>query len=116
MIAPLLWLLLAALGITPGQQVHVWDGRPPVVVIRPSEPRAGTPLSVTVAALPARARNVEIVLDGEMFPARREGRGLFRAQPAAPEAPGPATVSVRFSVGDRRFEAPGGVVVVAPPE
>ena len=68
MIGPLLWLLLAAAGVLQ-PPVVTWDGKAPVVISRPAQPKAGEPIAVAVGRLPAGARRVEVAADGLSAPA-----------------------------------------------
>ena len=58
MTAPLVWLLLSALAvIAPPAPTGpaAWQGAPPVVVARPSQPVSGHEMKVLVALLPKSA-------------------------------------------------------------
>ena len=112
MISPLLWLLLAALGLTaPPTQLQEWDGRAPVFVTAPSQPRSDRPLAISVGSLPARADNVVVMVDGVRVRAVSDGNGLYRAVVASPD-PGVISLAVRFSLGGKRYQSPGPGVLV----
>jgi hypothetical protein len=112
MIGPLLWLLLAAAGVLQ-PPVVTWDGKAPVVISRPAQPKAGEPIAVAVGRLPAGARRVEVAADGLSAPARPVGNGLRRATLFATKA-GPLSIVVRFTLRGVRYESPGAVILVAP--
>ena len=116
MITPLLWLLLAALGLQTSPEFAAWEGKPVLVVTRPASPTPGQQLRLTAAAMPRGARQVVFVIEDRQIPARRAGERLYRATASAPQAPGPSTLTIRFTVGKVRYEAPGAVVVVAAPD
>ena len=116
MITPLLWLLLATVGLQASPDFATWEGRPVLVVTRPASPTPGQQLRLTAAAMPLGARQVVFVLEGRQIPARPAGNRLYRATTLAPQAPGPSTLTIRFTVGTVRYEAPGAVVVVAAPD
>ena len=115
MTAPLVWLLLSALAVIspPPAGPTPWQGRPPVVVTRPSQPASGQKITVVVGQLPAAARNVVVVADVQRSPAKRVTSQFHRATLAAP-APGPLSVSIRFTVRGHRYSAQGGVLFIVP--
>jgi hypothetical protein len=112
MIAPLLWLLLAALTVSQPQVVP-WDGSAPVVVVRPAQPKAGKPITIGVAHLPRGAAAVDVVAEDLTASARRVGNGVRRATLFAAKA-GPLSIAIRFTLRGVRYEAPGAVILVAP--
>jgi hypothetical protein len=114
-IAPLLWLLLSSLGLMQPttQGVKSWDGKPPIVITRPSEPTAGDIVTVVVAKLPKAASAVAVVAATDRYPARPAGR-LWQTSFQPKTEGGPLNLSVRFTVGKRHYSAPGGVVFVKP--
>lgn len=114
MISPLLWLLLAALGLTaPPAQLQEWNGKPPVFITAPSQPRSDRPMAISVGSLPARAGNVVVMVDGVRVRTVSDGNGLYRAVVARPD-PGVISVAVRFSLGGTRYQSAGpGVLVTA---
>ena len=117
MIAPLLWLMLSALGLLhpaePG--VRTWQGAPPVVVTTPTTPTAGDTFTVAIGALPHRAHTVEVEAATIRYAAHRS-KGLWVASFQPQTQGGPLELTVLFSVGDRRYRAPGGVVLVGAQE
>jgi hypothetical protein len=112
--APLVWLLLSALAViappTPTGPT-AWQGAPPVVVARPSQPVTGHRVAVLVAQLPAAARAVQVVAAPQRIPARPVKPGIRRAVLIAP-APGPLTLNVEFTLRGRRYQVSGGVIFV----
>jgi len=114
-IAPLLWLLLSSLGLmqptAPG--VKSWDGKPPIVITRPTEPIAGDIITAVVAKVPRKSLSVAVVAATETYPARRAG-GLWQTSFQPKTEGGPLNLSVRFTVGKQRYSAPGGVVFIKP--
>jgi hypothetical protein len=115
MTAPLVWLLLTALALIappPGSATQ-WEGKPLVVVTHPKQPVSGSQVAVVVGAVPRRARNVQIVADDATAKARRRPTGLWEARILAPAA-GPLSIHVRFTLRGTRYEAQGGIVLVAP--
>jgi hypothetical protein len=113
MIIALLWLLAASFGVT-HPDVASWQGRAPVLLVRPAQPTAGDLMTVAVARMPARARSVQLDMGGRLLSPQRVDRTSYRATLAAPSLPGPVSITIRFTVGGTRYEAPGSVVVVAP--
>ncbi len=114
MTAPLVWLLLSALAVmAPPAPTGptAWQGAPPVVVARPSQPASGHLMQVLVAQLPKGARDVEVVAAPQRVPARLVKPGIRRAQLVAP-APGPLTLTVEFTRHGHRYEVAGGVIFV----
>jgi hypothetical protein len=113
--APLVWLLLSALAVIapPPSGPTQWQGRSPVVVTRPSQPTSGQKITVVVGQLPAAARNVVVVADVQRAPAVRVSPEFHRASLVAP-APGPLSLSIRFTVRHHRYSAQGGVLFVVP--
>lgn len=113
MISPLLWLLLAALGLTaPPSHLSEWTGTSPVFLTAPSNPRDDRPLAISVAHLPRRARNVAVVVDGKPMPAQPFAHGLYRTIVARPEA-GVISLAVRFTLNGHRYQSVGPGVLVA---
>jgi len=112
MIAPLLWLLLAAAAVTEPHLAQ-WHGAAPVVVTRPSQPTSGGRVIVGIADLPPQARKVVAAADGDTASATRASTGVYRAVLRAGTA-GPLTIVVRFTVNGVRYEVPGAVILVAP--
>ena len=114
MTAPLVWLLLSALAViappTPTGPA-AWQGAPPVVVARPSQPASGHLVQVLVARLPKGARDVEVVAAPQRVSAHLVKPGIRRAQLVAP-APGPLTLTVEFTRHGHRYEVAGGVIFV----
>jgi hypothetical protein len=113
MIIALLWLLAAAFGVT-HPDLTVWQGRAPVVLVRPSQPNAGTVMTVAIARMPRRARAVEIDAGGDLVSPERLDGTSYRTTLVAPDLPGPMSITIRFTLDGTRYEAPGSVVVVAP--
>jgi len=112
--APLVWLLLSALAVIAPPAATgpaAWQGAPPVVVARPSQPVSGHVMQVLVAHLPRHARDVEVVAAPQRVPARLVKPGIRRAQLVAP-APGPLTLTVEFTLRGRRYQVAGGVIFV----
>jgi hypothetical protein len=112
--APLVWLLLSALGViappaAPGPAA--WQGAAPVVVARPSQPVSGHVMKVLVAQLPRQARDVEVVAAPQRVPARLVRPGIRLAQLVAP-APGPLTLTIEFTLRGHRYQVAGGVIFV----
>jgi hypothetical protein len=112
-ISPLLWLLLAALHLTaPPTQLKEWDGKAPVFVTAPSQPRSDRPMAISVGGLPGKASNVVVMVDGVRVRTVSDGNGLYRAVVASPD-PGVISLAVRFSIGAKRYQSPGPGVLVA---
>jgi hypothetical protein len=112
--APLVWLLLstlAVIGPAAPSGPDAWQGAPPVVVARPSQPASGHLVQVLVAQLPKGARDVEVVAAPQRVPARLVKPGIRHAQLVAP-APGPLTLTVEFALRGHRYEVAGGVIFV----
>jgi hypothetical protein len=112
---PLVWLLLSALAVIapPSPGPVAWQGRDPLIVLSPSQPRTGELVTVTVAGLPHRARRVRVVAGGQVLTTEPLSSGDRRAQLTAPEA-GPLTLLVRFTLHGIRYQAQGGVALVLP--
>ncbi len=115
MISPLVWLLLSALAVIapPSSGPAPWQGRDPVVLTQPSQPRTGELVDVIVAGLPAKARRVRVVAGDQVLATERLSSGDRRAQLIAPEA-GPLTLLVRFTLHGHSYQAQGGVTLVLP--
>jgi hypothetical protein len=115
MTAPLVWLLLSALAVIapPPSGPTPWQGHPPVVVTRPSQPTSGQTITVVVGQLPAAARHVVVVAEAQRAPAKRVTAQFHRATLVAP-SPGPLSISIRFTVRGHRYSVQGGVVFVVP--
>jgi hypothetical protein len=115
MTAPLVWLLLSALALIapPPTSVATWERKPLVVLTRPAQPVSGSPMTVVVGVVPKRARNVVVVADDQTARARKRPTGLWEADIVAPAA-GPLSLHVRFTLDGTRYEAQGGIVLVAP--
>jgi hypothetical protein len=112
---PLVWLLLSALAVIapPSPGPVAWQGRDPLIVLSPSQPRTGELVTVTVAGLPPRVRRVRVVAGGQVLTTTRLSSGDRRALLVAPEA-GPLTLLVRFTLHGTRYQAQGGVALVLP--
>ena len=115
MTGPLVWLLLSALAVIapPSPGPVAWQGRDPLIVMSPSQPRTGELVTVTVAGLPHRAGRVRVVAGGQVLTTERLSSGDRRALLVAPEA-GPLTLLVRFTLHGTRYQAQGGVALVLP--
>ncbi|MDX6591950.1 MAG: hypothetical protein QOJ13_1146 [Gaiellales bacterium] len=115
MTAPLVWLLLTALGIIAptAPSIEPWEGKPLLVVTRPQQPVTGSPVTVIVAAVPKSAGKVNVVADETIVRAQRRPSGVWQATIVAPAA-GPLSLRVRFTLNGTRYEAQGGIVLVAP--
>jgi len=114
--APLVWLLLSAIAVlAPPAQAgpKLWNGPAPVVVTKPSQPVEGSLVAVVVARVPAGARRVTVLADQQPVKTHRVGQGLWRGRLLAPAA-GPVTMSVRFTLHGKRYQAAGGVIFVVP--
>jgi hypothetical protein len=113
--APLVWLLLSALAVIapPHPGPVSWQGRDPVVVMSPSQPRTGDLVTVTVAGLPPKARRVRVVAGDQVLTTTRLGSGDRRALLVAPDA-GPLTLLVRFRLHGTNYQAQGGIALVLP--
>jgi hypothetical protein len=108
----LLALLVGALIPRPASPHYA--GRPPVVVVRPAHPRAGKPVTVVIAGVPVRARDVVLDADGVDFPARPAPHHTYTAAATASAVPGPWTLSVRFTLKGVSYTVLSGVVMVSP--
>ena len=116
MTVPLVWLLLSAIAVLAPPAAtgpQVWDGAAPVVVTKPTQPTEGSVVTVGIARVPARARQVLLLADQQTVHPRQVGPGLWRGQLVAPSA-GPVTLSVRFTVHGVRYQSAGGVIFVVP--
>jgi hypothetical protein len=112
-ISPLLWLLLATLHLTaPASQLQEWNGKAPVFITAPSHARSDRPLAISVGGLPAKARDVVVMVDGVRVRSVSDGNGLYRAVVPSPD-PGVISLAVRFSIGAKRYQSPGPGVLVA---
>jgi hypothetical protein len=115
MTAPLVWLLLTTLGIIAPQtgSTTPWEGKPLLVVTRPQQPVIDSPMTVIIGVVPKRARNVDLVADQAIVPASRRPSGLWQAT-IVPTTAGPMSLRARFTLNGTRYEAQGGIVLVAP--
>jgi hypothetical protein len=115
-ISPLVWLLLSALAVIapPTSGPVPWQGRDPVVLTQPSQPRTGELVTVTVAGLPPNAGHVRVAAGDQVLATERLGSGDRRAELVAAEA-GPLTLLVRFTLHGHSYQAQGGVMLVLPP-
>jgi hypothetical protein len=113
--APLVWLLLSTVGLiaSPSATTTAWEGKPLLVVTKPQQPVSGAPMTVLIGVVPKKARTVELLVDTQRVRTTRRPSGLWKASVVAP-APGPATLTVRFTLHGTRYEAQGGIVLVAP--
>jgi hypothetical protein len=115
MTAPLVWLLLTALGIIAptSASTTAWEGKPLLAVTRPQQPVSGSPMTVIIGVVPRNARKVDVIADETTVHATRRPSGLWQAAIVAPAA-GPLSIRVRFTLDGARYEAQGGIVLVAP--
>jgi hypothetical protein len=68
---------------------------------------------VIIGVVPKRARNVDLVADQAVVPASWRRSGLWQAT-IVPTTAGPTSLRVRFTLNGTRYEAQGGIVLVAP--
>ncbi len=108
----LLALLVGAL--MPRPVLPRYTGRAPVVVVHPAHPTAGKPVSVVIAGVPARARDVILDADGVDFATRPAPHHTYTAAATASVVPGPWTLSVRFTLKGVSYTVLSGVVMVSP--
>ena len=91
----------------------VYTGPSPLVAVQPSHPTAGKPVTLTIAGLPAAARDVRV--SGLAVTARRLPGGAWRIVARTPAAPGPWMVTVVFRLHGRIDSVAGAVISVGLP-
>ena len=90
-----------------------YTGPDPLVVVQPSHPVVGKPVTLTIAGLPRAAQDVRV--SGLAAGARKLPSGAWRIAASAPKIPGPWMVTVVFRLHGRTDSVAGAVVAVGLP-